>query len=121
MLEVQKADHEEDGLSRFPKFETWFKQTIIDVYRKAIPNTTNFLCDALEFKEVPITIDTKKRSKKRVISQVIEPEESKVTMKRQYRNTEVSKPIKVSFREESKLDLQIMNSAPIKGRLSKSQ
>lgn len=115
------ADHDQEGISRFPKFQTWFKQTIIDVYCKAIPNTTQFLCDALEFKEITIPLNSEKFSKKRVISQVIEPEESKVMpTKRQFRRTEATKPVKVSFREESKLNLQIMNSAPMRGRLSKS-
>ncbi len=115
------ADHDQEGISRFPKFQTWFKQTIIDVYCKAIPNTTQFLCDALEFKEITIPLNSEKFSKKRVISQVIEPEESKVMpTKRQFRRTEATKPVKVTFREESKLNLQIMNSAPLRGRLSKS-
>lgn len=115
------ADHDQEGISRFPKFQTWFKQTIIDVYCKAIPNTTQFLCDALEFKEITIPLNSEKFSKKRVISQVIEPEESKVMpTKRQFRRTEATKPVKVTFREESKLNLQIMNSAPMRGRLSKS-
>lgn len=115
------ADHDQEGISRFPKFQTWFKQTIIDVYCKAIPNTTQFLCDALEFKEITIPLNSEKLSKKRVISQVIEPEESKVMpTKRQFRRTEATKPVKVTFREESKLNLQIMNSAPMRGRLSKS-
>lgn len=57
----------------YPKFETWYNQTIVDVYSSTIPDTVTYLCKTLDLEcpkveEAPLKLQTPTQSKKRQLA-----------------------------------------------------